>query len=161
MAASAKRQGAYLAAHLSEAGLFPDSDGRLDWTGQWVELEALANLTGPLSVEKMPHSAQNRHRDRAAPKKFQTTTERLYKVLTGRAPSGATEKAQGVQAPVGVAANLSELRQSVLPIPVAKGKFEQDENPLFYGYPGLLKPPMAGGRFGIAPVSASRIAWDA
>lgn len=279
MAASAKRQGAYLAAHLNEAGLFPDSDGRLDWTGQWVGLEALANLTGLLAAEKMPHSAQNRYRDPAAAKKFQAATERLYKALTWRVPSGAVEEAQAVQALVWVAANLPELRedaearlrkwalllasapartpgekayklrglieayrvsddpffkrlaartfrdlaagynfthgmfkgamshtiddvaaimgainasrlflgeaidqdlatrfftnffesavnlsglqQSVPPIPVAKGKFEQDENPLFYGYPSIPKPPMAGGRFGIAPVFASRIAWDA
>jgi len=48
------------------------------------------------------------------------------------------------------AVNKSGLQQSVPPIPVAKGEFEQDENPLFYGYPSIPKPPMAGGRFGIA-----------
>ena len=59
------------------------------------------------------------------------------------------------------AVNKSGLQQSVPPIPVAKGRFEQDENPLFYGYPGLPNSPMAGGRFGIAPVFASQIAWGA
>ncbi len=278
MAASAKRQGAYLAAHLNKAGLFPDSDGRLDWTGQWVDLEALANLTGLLKAEKMPHSQTNRYRDPALAEKFAAATKRLYAALRWRVPGGAVEGSQAVQALVWLAANVPELRdeaegrlrkwalllavtpgetpgeaayrlrglieayrvthdpyfrrqaarafgalaggynfahgmfkgaarhtiddvaaimgainasrlflgdaidqklatrffanffesavnlsglqQSVPPIPVAKGAFEQDEDPLFYGYPTIKKPPMAGGRYGVAPVFATGIAWD-
>lgn len=58
------------------------------------------------------------------------------------------------------AVNKSGMQQSVPPIPVAKGKFEQDEPPIFYGYPSIPMPPMAGGEFGVAPVFASEVSWD-
>ncbi len=59
------------------------------------------------------------------------------------------------------AVNRSGLQQSAPPLAVAKGEFEQHEPALYYAYPDLPKPPMAGGRYGIAPVFASRIVWDA
>jgi len=58
------------------------------------------------------------------------------------------------------AVNLSHLQQSVPPKNVAKGTFEQNEPDIFYGYPGLPKPPMAGGPFGVAPVFATEVTWE-
>ncbi|GAB4503745.1 MAG: hypothetical protein Fur0043_07370 [Anaerolineales bacterium] len=58
------------------------------------------------------------------------------------------------------AVNKSGLQQSVPPIPVAKGEFKQDEPPIFYGYPTIPMPPMAGGEFGIAPIFATEVTFD-
>jgi len=56
--------------------------------------------------------------------------------------------------------NKGGLQQSVPPVPVAKGKFEQDEPPIFYGYPTIIMPPMAGGEFGVAPVFATEVTFN-
>ena len=58
------------------------------------------------------------------------------------------------------AVNLSGLQQSAPPKDVAKGTFEQDEPDIYYAYPGMPMPPMAGGDFGIAPVFATEVKWD-
>jgi len=58
------------------------------------------------------------------------------------------------------AVNKSGLQMAAPPIPIAKGKFEQNEPPIFYSYPGMPAPPMAGGDFGVAPVFATEIAFD-
>jgi len=58
------------------------------------------------------------------------------------------------------AVNKSGLQQAVPPIPVAKGTFEQEEPPIFYGYPTIPMPLMAGGEFGVAPVFATEVSWD-
>jgi hypothetical protein len=58
------------------------------------------------------------------------------------------------------AVNLSGLQQSAPPKDVAKGTFEQDEPDIYYAYPGMPMPPMAGGEFGIAPVFATEVNWD-
>lgn len=58
------------------------------------------------------------------------------------------------------AVNKSGLQQAVPPVPVAKGTFEQFEPPIYYGYPTIPMPPMAGGEFGVAPVFATEVSWD-
>ena len=278
MNASAKTQAKYLATQMTRAdGLIPSSDGGIDWIGQWVMLEAYANLADYLAAPTLPHSTGNRYRDPKAAGLFQGAAERLYVALAHRQPQGARELSQAVQALTWYAAlegdgvvkgrlrslalqltssatenpgelaykvrglveawrvtgdeffrrvaarsyqelvgdynfdhgmfksamnhsiddvaaimgavnasrlflgdaidqdraeqfftnfyesavNLSGLQQSVPPIPVAKGKFEQDEPPFYYGYPTIPKPPMAGGPYGVAPVFAASISWDA
>ena len=278
MNASAKTQAKYLATQMTRAdGLIPSSDGGIDWIGQWVMLEAYANLADYLAAPTLPHSASNRYRNPQAAGFFAKAADRLYAALTHRQPQGARELSQAVQALTWYAAlkddngavkgllrsqalqltgratespgelaykvrglveawratgdaffqrvaarsykelvdgynfdhgmfkgarthtiddvaaimgainasrlflgdaidqdraerffanffesavNLSGLQQSVPPVPVAKGKFEQDEPPLYYGYPTIPKPPMAGGSYGVAPVFATRIAWN-
>ena len=58
------------------------------------------------------------------------------------------------------AVNMSGLQMSAPPKNVAKGIFEQDEPDIYYAYPGMPMPPMAGGDFGIAPVFATKVTWD-
>ncbi len=58
------------------------------------------------------------------------------------------------------AVNLSGLQQSVPPKTVAKGEFEQGHPDIYYGYPGISYPPMAGGKYGVAPVFASEVRFD-
>ncbi|MGC9337814.1 MAG: hypothetical protein ACP5EQ_06935 [Candidatus Cloacimonadia bacterium] len=59
------------------------------------------------------------------------------------------------------AVNKSGLQQSAPPVGVRKGEFEQHEPSLYYGYPTIPMPPMAGGTngFGIAPVFATEVAF--
>ncbi len=58
------------------------------------------------------------------------------------------------------AINLSGMQQSAPPKNVAKDAFEQEDPDIYYAYPGLAMPPMAGGEFGIAPVFAAEVTWD-
>jgi len=50
------------------------------------------------------------------------------------------------------AVNLSGLQQSAPPKNVAKDAFEQEDPDIYYAYPGLAMPPMAGGEFGVASI---------
>lgn len=280
LTAEAKMQAQYALQNLMNAqGLVADSDGHVDWGGQWVMLEALSDLADTLRADAMPHSTTNRYRDPQAAKMFAGATDKLFQALSARQPASveelslatqalvwyaaetrdaglqaqaleriasfgdalakanlntATEKALAVRGLIeayrttgdakylnaagdafhslandydaahGVftsqstytiddvavimgalnaaryfggdvinqmhaeslfagffesAVNMSGLQQSVPPVGVAKGKFEQSEPPIFYGYPSIPKPPMAGGEFGIAPVFASEINW--
>lgn len=278
LTAEAKMQARYALQHLMNSqGLIADSDGNLDWTGQWVMLEALSDLSNTLSVDALPHSATNRYRDPEVAKKIRGAGDKLFQALAARQPASVEELSLATQALVWYAVNtgnpalqakalariasfsdalaqatlntaterafavrgliegyrttgdarylnaagsafrglvndydasqgrfrsqdtytvddvavimgalnaaryfggnvidqgeaerlfagffesavdMSGLQQSVPPIGVAKGKFEQNEPPIFYGYPSIPKPPMAGGKFGIAPVFASEI----
>ncbi len=58
------------------------------------------------------------------------------------------------------AVNLSGLQMAAPPKAVAKGAYEQNEPDIFYAYPGIPVPPMAGGEFGTAPVFATEVSWD-
>lgn len=280
MSASAQRQGAYVIQEMmDEDGRVVDSDGRIDWPGNWVVLEALSNLKGLLSADAMRLSETNRYRNPARAQMFGRAADRLFATLGARQPEGIPERSLAIQALTWYAANTPErareaglrlrtlalqligaptrgagekayalrglieawrvsgdplflraaartygdlaasynfpqgrfngelshsiddvaaimgalnatrlflgdavnqaqarsffvnffesavnrsgLQQSVPPVGVAKGAFEQSEPPIFYGYPTLPKPPMAGGRYGTAPVFATRIAWNA
>ncbi len=280
LTAEAKMQAKYVLQNLlNDQGLIADSDGNVDWVGQWVMLEALSDLANTLSEEALPHSASNRYRDPQVAGRMRGAADNLFQALSAREPAGVEEQSLAIQALVWYAANtrnpslqaqalsriaslsdvlsqatlntatekafavrgliegyrttgkgkylnaagdafrslvgeydaaqgrftsqdtysvddvavimgalnaaryfggnvidqeeaerlfagffesavnLSGLQQSVPPVGVAKGKFEQNEPPIFYGYPTLPKPPMAGGDFGIAPVFASEIRW--
>jgi len=264
----------------NEQGLIANSDDAVDWTGQWVMLEAFSDLGGLLTASEVPHSTANRYHDPKAGGMFLGAADMLFGALASRRPAGVTELSQAIQgltwyaanttnvenqaaalalisqhgdallnAPAGnatgqatsvrglieayrvsgndkyrtgagevfnnmaanfepasgvfagqnsytindvatimgginsarlfggdavdqtkaselfgnffeSAVNKSGLQQSVPPIPVAKGKFEQDEPPVFYGYPDISMPPMAGGEFGVAPVFATEVNWN-
>jgi len=278
--AEAKMQAQYALKMLkNEQGLIADSDGNVDWTGQWVMLEALSDLGANLGSEAVPHSSSNRYNDPEASTMFLGAADMLFAGLADRQPADIEEYSLAIQAltwyasttsnsenqtsavelisqfgdalvqseaknatgnafiirglieayrvsgdsayldatvqvcntlsadfnaesgifssqdvytvdDVAVilgainslklyggdavdqgniekiftlffenAVNKSGLQQSVPPIDVAKGVFEQDEPEIFYGYPGIPMPPMAGGEFGIAPVFATEVTW--
>lgn len=279
--AEAKQQGLYALQNLkNEQGLIANSDGTLDWAGQWVMLEAFSDLGGELGAETLPHSASNRYLNTEASGKFLAAADMLFAALADRQPANIEELSLATQALTWYAANTtnaasqqqalarigqfgdvlaaanpanateqafvirglveahrisgddaylnaaaaafaalasdynadsgifnsqsvytidnvavimgalnslkfyggeavnqdlveeiftnfflsavnkSGLQQSVPPVPVAKGEFEQDEPVIYYGYPAIPKPPMAGGDYGIAPVFATEVSWD-
>jgi len=281
MNASAMMQSKYAMEHMRNAqGLYANSDGAVDWQGQWVMLEALSDVGGALNAKTLPHSASNRYHNPEMGGMFLGAADALFDALSSRQPSDTREFSYATQALTWYAANtrnaankaaaiqrirdfgeqlvnankdnavrkayalrglieayrvtgnnayrdaaaavyaglaaeydanhgvftsqnvytiediaaimgainssliflddvidanqaetmfagffesavnMSGLQQSVPPIPVSKGAFEQDEPPIFYGYPGLPKPPMAGGKFGVAPVFATEVKWD-
>jgi len=281
MNASSLMQSKYALENMRNAqGLYANSDGVVDWYGQWVMLEAISDVSSVLNAKALPHSASNRYYNPRMGAMFLGGADALFDAVASRQPSDTRElsyavqalnwyaantrnsvnKAEAIQliddfgaqlvdankddavckayalrglieayrttgnnayrdaavdvyaglaseydAAHGVftsqnvysiedvatlmgainssliflgdsidttqaetmfagfyesAVNMSGLQQSVPPIPVAKGEFEQDEPPIYYGYPGLPKPPMAGGEFGIAPVFASEVKWD-
>ncbi|RME84111.1 MAG: hypothetical protein D6775_06350, partial [Caldilineae bacterium] len=279
--AEAKQQGLYALQNLkNEQGLIADSDGQIDWSGQWVMLEAYSDLAAALKADALPHSASNRYHNPQQASVFGGAADMLFASLTDRQPADIEELSLAIQALTWYAAttdkngnqadalqritrfgdmlaaaqpanaterafvirglieayrttgndtylaaaaaafeamaadfnpetgafdsqntytidnvavimgalnslkffggnavdagevediftnfflnavNKSGLQQSVPPIPVAKGEFEQDEPPIFFGYPTIPKPPMAGGDFGIAPVFAAEVTWN-
>ncbi len=57
--------------------------------------------------------------------------------------------------------NEAGMQQSAPPIPVFKGTFEYEGEPeIFFRYPDMPFPPMAGGAYGIAPVFASSVTYS-
>ena len=51
-------------------------------------------------------------------------------------------------------------QQSAPPISVSKSEFEYEGEPeIFFRYPDMPFPPMAGGKYGIAPVFASSVTY--
>ncbi|RME05911.1 MAG: hypothetical protein D6803_07835 [Anaerolineae bacterium] len=281
MNASSKMQLHYALTNLkNEDGLFANSDGEVDYAGNWVMLEALSDVGATLGAEALPHSETNRYHNPDQSAMFLGAADMLFGALSDRQPEGVEEYSLAIQALAWYAANSADeanvsaaldkiaefgtalasqetatatenafairglveayrltddsayldaaaaafdalaadynadtgifdsqnaytidnvaaimgalnslkfyggdavdqtvvedlftnfflnavnksgLQQSVPPIPVAKGEFEQDEPPIFYGYPDIPKPPMAGGEFGIAPVFATEVTWD-
>jgi len=277
----AKMQLQYAAQMLkNDAGLYANSDGTVDYGGNWVMLSAFSNVGSLAMMDAVPHSTQNRYRDDNASMMFLGAADMLYGALANRTPADvdetslaiqgltwfaahatnadhkaaaiakistfgdalaagsygtATEQAAAIRGLVEAyrasgdskyldaaannfnalsgsydatnnvfssqssytidniatifgalntlkihagdsvdqtavedvftnfyenAVDKSGLLQSAPPIPVAKGKFEQDEPTIFYSYPGMPAPPMAGGDFGVAPVFAAEIAFD-
>ncbi len=264
----------------NEQGLFANSDGAIDWDGQWSMLEALSDVGGLLNANNVPNSATNRYKNPQMAAMLLGAADAFFNSISSRQPSDTQELSLAVQGLTWYAAsttnaankaaaidligkfgdqlvnankddatrkafairglieayrttgnnayrdaaaevftglageydgatgvftsqnvytidnvavimgainssliflgdaidqnqaetmfagffesavNMSGLQQSVPPIPVAKGKFEQDEPPMYYGYPSIPKPPMAGGQYGIAPVFASEVKWD-
>ena len=52
------------------------------------------------------------------------------------------------------------LQLSAPPLPIAKSKFEYEGEPeLFFRYPSMPFPPMAGGKYGIAPVFGTSVTY--
>jgi hypothetical protein len=264
----------------NDEGLYVDSDGNLDWAGQWVMLEALSDLSDLLAAENAPNSATNRYLNPDLAAQMMGATDMLFQALSARTPEGIEELSLATQALTWYAAttgdadakaqatdligqfgdalaagepsnasetaltirglmeaqrvsgdvkyldaatqafdalaadydaesgvfssqnvytidnvavimgalnslkfnagdavdqdqveeiftrfyenavNRSGLQQAVPPLKVAKSAFEQEEPALYYGYPTVPMPPMAGGEFGIAPVFATEVTWD-
>ncbi len=281
MNAEAKMQLQYALQNLkNDQGLFANSDGSVDYSGNWAMLIALSDTGSLAMMDAVPHSSTNRYFDNDASMMFLNTADMLYGALANRTPvdtnelslaiqgltwfaahatnadhqaaaiakisqfgdmlaagnySTATEQSAAIRGLVeayrisgdskyldaaaanfgalsasydaanGVfstqssytidniatifgalnslklfggstvnqnsvedifthfyenAVNKSGLQMAAPPIPIAKGKFEQDEPPIFYAYPGMPAPPMAGGDFGVAPVFATEVSFD-
>lgn len=279
--AEAKMQTQYaLQMLMNEQGLFPNSEGEIDYAGQWVMLEALSDMSGALGAKVLPHSESNRYYDEMASGMFLGAADMLYGALGDRQPADVEEYSLAIQALTWYAANTqnadnkaaaiakisefgsalaalqpanatenafvvrglieayrvsgdaafltaaansfnalyadfnftdgvfnsqnaytidnvavlmgainsaiyytgdaidqaqandlftavflnivnkSGLQQSVLPVDAGKDKFEQEEPAIFYGYPTLPMPPMAGGDFGVAPVFATEVTFS-
>lgn len=57
--------------------------------------------------------------------------------------------------------NKAGLQQSAPPVDVQKEPFEFEGEPeIYFRYPGMPYPPMAGGEFGIAPVFATAVSYE-
>jgi len=279
--AEAKMQAQYALQMLkNDQGLIANSDGTVDWGGQWVMLTAFSDLGNTLGLAHVPHSATNRYADPDASAMFLGASDMLFGALASRQPADVEELSLAIQALTWYAAstgnadnqaqaigliaqhgdaligankddathkalairglieayrvsgeakyldaaanafnglaaeydathgvfssqntymiddvavimgalnsvklfagdavdqakveeiftyffesavNLSGLQMSAPPKDVAKGIFEQDEPDIYYAYPGMPMPPMAGGEFGIAPVFATEVTWD-
>ena len=264
----------------TDQGLFANSDGTVDYSGNWVMLIALSDVGSVTMMDAVPHSDTNRYLDNNASMMFLNAADMLYTALASRQPadtrelslaiqgltwfaahatnadhqaeaitkisqfgdqlagasfSTATEKSAAIRGLVEAyrvsgdskyldaaantfnslsgeydtannvfssqntytiddiatifgalnslkifggsavdqntvqniftnfyenAVNKSGLQMAAPPIPIAKGTFEQDEPPIFYSYPGMPAPPMAGGEFGVAPVFATEVKFD-
>jgi len=56
--------------------------------------------------------------------------------------------------------NQAGMQQSAPPLPVAKSKFEYEGEPeIYFRHPDVPFPPMAGGKYGVAPVFASSVTY--
>jgi hypothetical protein len=280
--AEAKMQTQYaLQMLMNDEGLFANSDGKVDYSGQWVMLEALSDMGGTLGVETLPHSNSNRYYDKDASEMFLGAADMLFGALADRQPTDVEEYSLAIQALTWYAANTtnpdnkaaaiakisefgnelsviktvnatenafvvrglieayrvsgdaaylnvavaayealaadfnfnegyftsqskytvdnigvllgavnsvilyagdavdgnqaeelftsiylnlvnkSGLQQSVPPLDAGKDKFEQEHPQIYYGYPTIPMPPMAGGDYGIAPVFASEVSYEA
>lgn len=262
---------------MNEQDLFTNSDGVLDYAGQWVMLEALSDMGGALGAKVLPHSESNRYYDEMASGMFLDAADTLFEALGDRQPVDVEEYSLAIQALTWYAANTanadnkaaaiakisdfgnslstsktsnasenafvirglieayrvsgdpsylniatatfntlyddfnfsdgvftsqskftiddigvllgavnsvilfagdevdqtqaeelftavflnlvnkSGIQQSVPPLELGKDKFEQEHPMIYYGYPTLPMPPMAGGDYGIAPVFAGEI----
>lgn len=282
MNASSKMQLQYALTKLKvDSGLFANSDGAVDYVGNWVMLEALSDVGGTIGAATVPHSTSNRYFNAEESDMFLGAADMLFGALADRQPASVEEFSLATQALTWYAANTassdnkaaaiariaefgnalaanetanvteqafairglveayrvsgndaylkdaasifealnadfnashgvfnsqhtytidnvgvimgalnslvfyagdavdqtsvedlftnfylnvvnkSGLQQSVPPIPVAKGAFEQDEPTIYYGYPTIPMPSMAGGDFGVAPVFATEVSFDA
>jgi hypothetical protein len=266
---------------MNDKGLFANSDGNVDYSGQWVMLEALSDMGGALGAETLPLSESNRYFDGDASGMFLGAADMLFGAIADRQPADAEEYSLAIQALTWYAANTanldkktaainkisefgnalstiktvnatenafvvrglidaysvsrdttyltsavaaydalatdfnfsegifttqskytvdnigvllgavnsvilfagdavnqnqaeelftaiylnlvnkSGLQQSVPPLEVGKDKFEQENPQIYYGYPTLPMPPMAGGDYGVAPVFAAEVTYSA
>lgn len=106
--AEAKMQAQYaLQQMLNADGLFANSDGAIDWNGQWVMLEALSDLAGTLAAPTMPHSVSNRYADPDAAPMFQGAADMFFQALSSRQPADVQEASLAAQALVWYAATTS------------------------------------------------------
>ncbi len=89
----AQMQGAYAAEHLAGSdGLYRDSDGALDYEGNWTLLQAFADLAG------ITGEPQSRYADAAAHTRWSGLVGALFDALENRRPETTTEAASAVRA---------------------------------------------------------------
>ncbi len=106
LTAEAKMQGQYALQMLkNEQGLIANSDGTVDWGGQWVMLEALSDLGGLLGAATVPHSAANRYADPDTSGMFLGAADMLFGALASRQPADTEELSLAIQGLTWYAAN--------------------------------------------------------
>ena len=98
LVAEAKMQAQFALTKLKNyQGLITNSDGKVNWNGQWVFLEALSDLGHTLSLAALPHSTTNRYRDLKASQMFLNAADNLFTSLTTRIPSATNELSLAIQ----------------------------------------------------------------
>ena len=96
--AEAKMQAQYALQMLkNEQGLIANSDGSVDWGGQWVMLTAFSDLGNTLGLANVPHSATNRYADPQASAMFLGAADMLFGTLASRQPADTAELSLAIQ----------------------------------------------------------------
>ena len=78
-------------------GLIADSNGNVNWRGQWVMLEALSDLGKTLLLLAVPHSVTNRYRDPKTSQMLLNSSNVLFAVLSNRSPVDTGELSLAIQ----------------------------------------------------------------
>jgi len=113
----AKMQVQYVAQHLMNGqGLITNSNGTVDWSGQWVMLEALSDLGQALDAPAMPLSTANRYFDPAAAVTIRAAADNLFQTLRTHRPADTEELSLAIQALTwyGATTNQPELRRQAV-----------------------------------------------
>ena len=99
----AQMQGMYAMQNLlGDDGLYHDSDGELDYTGNWVMLHTLADIAGLTGEEG------GRYANPEAHPVFDGAATQLFRTLETREPASATEAASAVRALVYLASTTGD-----------------------------------------------------
>ena len=86
-------------------GLYANSDGTIDWYGQWVLLEAFSDVSGVLDAKTLPHSASNRYYNPQMSAMFLGAADALFDAVSSRKPGDTRELSYAVQSLTWYAAN--------------------------------------------------------
>jgi len=104
--AESKMQAQYALQMLkNDQGLIANSDGTVDWAGQWVMLTAFSDLGGLLNASTLPHSTTNRYADPMAGKMFLGAADMLFGAVASRKPANTEEFSLAIQGLTWYAAN--------------------------------------------------------
>jgi hypothetical protein len=91
----AQMQGQYAMQNLmGEDGLYYDSDGKLDYLGNWVMLHALSDIAGLTGEQNGRYANQEAH------PAFEGAASKLFRALEDRQPESAREAAAAIRAMV-------------------------------------------------------------
>ena len=89
----AQMQGQYAMQNLmSEDGLYYDSDGKLDYLGNWVMLHALSDIAGLTGEQNGRYANQEAHLT------FEGAASKLFRALEDQQPESAREAAAAIRA---------------------------------------------------------------
>jgi len=112
-----------------------NSDGTVDFAGQWVMLEALSDVGGALNAEALAHSTTNRYDNPEQAGMFLDAADMLVGQLAGRDTVDVEETSLAAQALAWNAANTANADNKA----AALAKMAE---------------------LGVAPVFASEVSWD-
>ncbi|MCH8007532.1 MAG: cupredoxin domain-containing protein [Chloroflexi bacterium] len=99
----AQMQGAYAMQNLmGDDGLYHDSDGALDYTGNWVMLHALSDIAGLTGEEGGRYVNPDAHTT------FDGAATQLFRTLEEREPESAAEAASAIRALIYLASTTAE-----------------------------------------------------
>ena len=99
----AQMQGMYAMQNLlGEDGLYYDSDGEIDYVGNWVMLHTLADIAGLTGDEGGRYANPDAH------PMFEGAATQLFRALEAREPSSATEAAAAIRALVYLASTTGD-----------------------------------------------------